>query len=162
MKELTETEAFNKAAAYCSRCEHCLSEVKEKLCQWGVFDELVHQRIVSQLMDEGYVDEGRFCRAYVRDKFRFNHWGRQKIAMSLCQKGLPSALVDDVLDELITDEDASEAAFKVLQAKVKSVRADNPYELYSKLMRFAASRGIERSVAYQAINRLVDADDDDV
>ena len=52
MKELTEREAFNKAAVYCSRSEHCVSEVCEKLRQWGVSDVDMQQSIVHQLKEE--------------------------------------------------------------------------------------------------------------
>jgi regulatory protein len=104
MKELTEREAFNKAAVYCSRSEHCVSEVCEKLRQWGVSDVDMQQSIVHQLKEELYIDERRFCHAFVHDKFHFNHWGRQKIAMYLCQKRLPSAFIEEALQEIADDE----------------------------------------------------------
>ena len=155
MKELTEREAFNKAAVYCSRSEHCISEVCEKLRQWGVSDAEVQQRILHQLQDESYIDESRFCRAFAHDKFHFNRWGRQKIAMYLSQKRLPSAFIEEALQEIGADE-SLQAAKELLAAKLPSVKAGNGYELYVKLMRFAAGRGIEVDVARQAIRQLVD------
>lgn len=154
MKELTEREAFNKAAVYCSRSEHCVSEVCEKLRQWGVSDTEVQQRIVLQLEEESYIDENRFCHAFVHDKFNFNHWGRRKIAMYLSQKRLPSAYIEEALQE-IGDDDSLQAAKEVLAAKLPSIKADNSYELYAKLMRFAAGRGIEMDIARQAIRQLL-------
>lgn len=155
MKELTEREAFNKAALYCSRSEHCVSEVCEKLRQWGVADAEVRQRIVHQLEEEAYIDELRFCHAFVHDKFHFNHWGRQKIALYLSQKRLPSAFIEEALQE-IGDDDSLQAAKQVLSAKLPSIKASNAYELYAKLMRFASGRGIEMDVARKAIQQLVD------
>lgn len=155
MKELTENEAYNKAAIYCSRSEHCASEVCEKLRQWGVSDTEMQQRIVCRLMEGRYIDEARFCRAFVHDKFQFNHWGRQKIALYLSQKRLPSALIAEALEE-VSDDDSLVAARELLSAKLKSVRAENAYELYAKLMRFASSRGIEMEIARQAIRQLLE------
>lgn len=155
MKELTEREAFNKAAVYCSRCEHCVSEVCEKLRQWGVSDVDMQQRIVHQLKEELYIDERRFCHAFVHDKFHFNHWGRQKIAMYLCQKRLPSAFIEEALQE-IADDESLQAAKDLLATKLPSVKANNAYELYAKLMRFASSRGIEMDIARRAIRQLVE------
>ncbi len=155
MKELTENEAYNKAAIYCSRSEHCASEVCEKLRQWGVSDTEMQQRIVCWLMDEGYIDEARFCRAFVHDKFYFNHWGRQKIALYLSQKRLPSTLIEEALEE-VSDDESLVAACKILSDKLKSVRAVNGYELYAKLMRFALSRGIEMEIARRAIRQLME------
>lgn len=155
MKELTEREAFNKAAVYCSRSEHCVSEVCEKLRQWGVSDVDMQQRIVYQLKEELYIDERRFCHAFVHDKFHFNHWGRQKIAMYLCQKRLPSAFIEEALRE-IADDESLQAAKDLLATKLPSVKANNAYELYAKLMRFASSRGIEMDIARRAIRQLVE------
>ena len=155
MKELTEREAFNKAAVYCSRSEHCVSEVCEKLRQWGVSDVDMQQRIVHQLKEELYIDERRFCHAFVHDKFHFNHWGRQKIAMYLCQKRLPSTFIEEALQE-IADDESLQAAKDLLATKLPSVKANNAYELYAKLMRFASSRGIEMDIARRAIRQLVE------
>lgn len=155
MKELTEREAFNKAAVYCSRSEHCVSEVCEKLRQWGVSDVDMQQRIVHQLKEELYIDERRFCHAFVHDKFHFNHWGRRKIAMYLCQKRLSSAFIEEALQE-IADDESLQAAKDLLATKLPSVKANNAYELYAKLMRFASSRGIEMDIARRAIRQLVE------
>ena len=51
MKELSEEEALYKAAAYCSMAEHCLSEVSEKLENWGVSTE-GRTRILKKLETE--------------------------------------------------------------------------------------------------------------
>lgn len=154
-KELTEKEAFNKAATYCSRSEHCPSEVREKLYQWGIKDEEPQQRIIQQLMDEKYLDEGRFCRAFVHDKFHFNHWGRQKIAMYLSQKRLPAPLIQEALED-ISDDDSLQEAQALLANKQRSIKADSSYELYAKLMRFASARGIEADIAHQAIKQITE------
>lgn len=155
MKALTEKEAFCKAAAYCSRSEHCPSEVREKLRQWGVEDEEMKQRIVCQLMDEGYLDETRFCEAFVHDKFRFNHWGRQKIIFALKQKGIPSEVIEGAVGEM-DEEELLSSAVRLLQAKLKQIRTDDPYETYTKLMRFAAGRGIEMDIARKAVKQLLE------
>ena len=154
MKELSEKEAYNKAAIYCSRSEHCPSEVCEKLYQWGVTDKEVQQRIICHLMEEHYIDEARFCHAFVHDKFYFNHWGRQKIAMYLSQKRLPSSLIQEALEE-ISEEDSFQTALDLLSSKLKKTKANNDYELYAKLMRFASSRGIEMDMAHKAIEQVI-------
>lgn len=159
MKELTEKEALNKAAAYCSRSEHCPSEVEEKLRQWGVTDEEVRQRIIVWLMEERYIDEARFCQSFANDKFRFNRWGKQKIALYLSQKRLPAPMIAEAL-ETITDEDSLQHAILLMRRKLETIKSDNPYEIYAKLMRFAAGRGIEMETARQAIRTLTDGMDD--
>lgn len=153
MKKLTEEEAYTKAANYCSKSEHCPSEIMEKLQTWGVASVDACQRIVCRLMEEKYIDEARFCQAFVHDKFQFNHWGRQKIAYYLRLKKLPQKLIDETLDT-ISDHDAIEEAKLILLNKRKAIRSADSYEIYTKLMRFAASRGIEMDTAMKAYDLI--------
>lgn len=153
MKKLTEEEAYTKAANYCSKSEHCPSEIMEKLQTWGVASVDACQRIVCRLMEEKYIDEARFCQAFVHDKFQFNHWGRQKIAYYLRLKKIPQKLIDETLDT-ISDHDAIEEARLILLNKRKAIRSADSYEIYTKLMRFAASRGIEMDTAMKAYDLI--------
>lgn len=154
MKELTEKEAFCKAAAYCSAAEHCRSEVASKLKAWGMADEQ-QESILQQLIQEQYIDESRYARFYANDKFRFNQWGRTKIAMSLKQKGITPDTYSEWL-ESIPEEEYLAALRDLLKAKQRSVKARNDYERNGKLIRFALGRGYEMS----AIRRcLPDADE---
>ncbi|MDR0962137.1 MAG: RecX family transcriptional regulator [Mediterranea sp.] len=141
MKELTESEAFNRAAAYCSVAEHCSHEVSEKLRRWEV-DAPVAQRILHRLIEEKYVDDLRYSRAFVRDKYRFAKWGKVKIAAALHIKHIPGEVVQQAL-ESIDEEEYLDTLRDLLAAKQKSIRAANDYERKGKLIRFALGRGYE-------------------
>ena len=43
--------ALHKAAAYCSRSEHCISEIEEKLSKWGI-DKEDSEKIIKRLTEE--------------------------------------------------------------------------------------------------------------
>ena len=51
MTNITETEALNKVAAYCSTAEHCRAEICEKLQRWGLPYDVI-ARILKRLVDE--------------------------------------------------------------------------------------------------------------
>jgi RecX family. len=82
MKELTTQEAFNKAAACCSGAEYCLSDIQKKLDKWGL-GAAQQKEVLTRLQAEKFIDEARFSRCFVRDKFRYNQWGRIKIMQAL-------------------------------------------------------------------------------
>ena len=82
MIEITETEALNRVAAYCSTAEHCRAEIAEKLQRWGIAYDAI-DRIINRLEQEKYIDEERFCRAFINDKYRFAKWGKMKIGQAL-------------------------------------------------------------------------------
>lgn len=141
MIEITETDALNRLAAYCSTAEHCRAEVAEKLQRWGVSYDAI-DRIIGRLEQEKYIDEERFCRAFIHDKYRFAKWGKVKIGQALQLKKIPQRVYWQYLNEI--DEDEYLAVLNdLLAAKRKSVRADNEFELNGKLVRFALSRGFE-------------------
>ena len=72
--QLTDEEAVNRVASYCSTAEHCRAEINEKLQRQGIAYETI-ARILDQLEAEKFIDDERFCRAFVNDKFRFSKWG---------------------------------------------------------------------------------------
>lgn len=91
-KECSENEVRNKAEAYCSSVERCVSEVEAKLEQWGA-DNGIKERVIEHLIKEKYIDQQRYCAAFVRDKYRFNQWGRLKIVQALRLKKIPANVI---------------------------------------------------------------------
>ena len=79
-KTLTPPEALHRAAALCSSSEHCIADIREKLSRWGI-GEPDARTIVERLVQERFIDEGRYAIAFAKDKFRFSGWGRIKSAM---------------------------------------------------------------------------------
>jgi regulatory protein len=84
-KQLTKEQAFQKLKHYCAYQERCHSEVKEKLYSFGLRKTEVEQ-LLSQLIDEDYLNEERFAVQFAGGKFRMKQWGRIKIKYELKQK----------------------------------------------------------------------------
>ena len=140
-KELSAEEARLKAEAYCSLSEHCKSEVLGKLQQWGAPEE-TWEAILNHLEKERYVDESRYATFFVRDKYRFNQWGRIKISQALRMKHIPSVCIDEAMEE-IDEQEYLNILTSLLKKKVRSIKASNDYERNGKLVRFAAGHGYE-------------------
>lgn len=154
-KEITEEVARSKAEMYCVASEHCISEVESKLYQWGAPKDMV-EKVICHLLDEGFIDEGRYANAFVRDKYRFNAWGRMKIAISLRQKGISEERIDEAMKEI--DENIYRKTLKtLLDQKERTIKAASNYERKGKLIRFALSRGFLMS----EILSFVHLDDDE-
>ena len=138
---MTYEQALSRAAALCSRSEHCESQVREKLRQWDVGED-DSDRIIEYLYNEKYLDNERFARAFVSDKFRYNQWGRMKIRQALRFLRLPDDAIGQALQE-IDDEEYADALRKIIDAKARSLRDDDPRQRHAKLVRHALSRGFE-------------------
>ena len=142
---------LNKAATYASRCEHCESEVREKLLAWGGSNEEVNE-IIAYLIEERYIDNQRYANSYTKDKFRFNHWGKYKISMMLRSKDIGNEIIEEALEQ-IDDEAYLEKLQQILKDKLRSLKYSSEYEKKGKLFKFAQSRGFESG----AISKVIDS-----
>ncbi|ASB48861.1 regulatory protein RecX [Alkalitalea saponilacus] len=149
---MEEKEAFNKAAAICARQEKCISDIEKKLEQWGVENI---SAVIKRLVEEKYIDERRFAGFFVRDKFRFNHWGRKKIQWHLFQKQLPRDIIDDALNT-INDDEYREVLYSLLASKRRQINQSDPFKVKNSLLRFAGSRGFEYDVIIKCLDSLTE------
>lgn len=155
MKELSEQEAFNKAAALCAGAEHCRREIALKLERWQVTPETA-EKILNRLVEERYIDEGRYARFYAHDKLRYNQWGRMKIAQGLRLKQISKEDIQKALDDL-DDEEYHTIITGVIKAKQRTVKGRNDYERKMKILRYAAGKGFEPGI----VQSLIHLDDED-
>ena len=138
-KETTEQEAYLQLAALCAQAEHCQQEMRDKMKRWGMAPE-VQERVIARLIKERYIDDERYARAFVKDKIRYNKWGRRKVQQGLWMKRIDDDIQQRVLDEIDDDEYLS-VLRPLLKQKSKSIRAESDYERNQKLVRFALGRG---------------------
>ena len=155
MKQKTEQDAYLTLAALCAQAEHCQWEMTEKMRRWELSEE-AQARIMERLVKERYVDDERFARAFVKDKVRYNKWGRRKVEQALWTKHIDEAIRQQVLDE-VEDEEYIRVLRPLIQQKRKTTRANSDYELNGKLIRFAMSRGFTMDI----IRQCIDIDDED-
>ena len=154
MEKTTSYEkALFKAAAYCSKAEHCISEIKKKLIAWNCSEEDT-EKIIKYLITEKYINEERYCRSFIRDKFRFSKWGKDKIKYNLKMKSIREDVFIDILDEEIEDENYSEILTELLKSKMRTVKYKSDFELRAKLYQFARSRGFSSNDITKAIDSL--------
>ena len=149
-KEMTEQEAYLQLAALCAQAEHCQQEMRDKMRRWEL-DETVQNRIIDHLIKERYVDDERYARAFVKDKIRYNKWGRRKVQQALWMKRIDADIQQRVLDE-IDEKEYLDVLRPLLKQKRKSIKAESDYELNQKLLRFALSRGFGFDIIRQCLD----------
>ena len=152
---MTADEVLYKLAAKCSVSEQCLSDIENKLSKYDLPEE-EKTRILRHLVEEKYVDDGRYAEAFVRDKYRFNKWGRIKIAQGLRMKGIDRETINTAM-EAIDEQEYLNILRDLIKSKRRSTKGKNSYEINGKLIRFASSRGFE----FGAIRECLGEDFDD-
>ena len=155
----TEQEAYLTLAALCAQAEHCQWEMLEKMRRWEVPEE-AQARVMQRLVSERYVDDERYAQAFVKDKIRYNKWGRRKVDQALWQKHIDEDIRKRVLDE-VDDDEYLKVLRPLLKQKRKSTKANSDYELNQKLMRFALGRGFTFDIIRQCIDVEEELEEDD-
>lgn len=146
-------EVYNRLAALCSRSEQCSPDIRKKIVALGFEDETAAE-ITAKLKEENFLDDERFIRSFVADKFKFNKWGKVKIRYYLKMKGLPGDLIENGLDSI--DEDLyKQLLIKILKEKAKTIKKKDKFEKMGQLIRFAQSRGFEPEIIHRHLNEVI-------
>jgi len=148
---ITYEKALKKAMYVCSKAEKCKSDIRKKLYDWKAKPE-EHDILIKHLEEQQFIDETRYVRFYVKDKFTFNRWGRIKIKMMLFQKQIPEKLVDEAISN-ITSEEYYEMLKNVIKQKEKQLKETDAYKKKNKLLQFALSRGFETNLILQILDK---------
>ena len=154
MKEVTEQGAYLQLAQLCARSEHCQHDIQEKMRRWGMSDE-AQARVMQRLVGERYVDDERYARAFVRDKIRYDKWGRRKVEQALWMKRIDDDIRERVLGE-VDDGEYLAVLRPLLKQKCRSTKAATDYELNQKLVKFALGRGFTFDIIRQCIDGDID------
>ncbi len=152
MKELSEAKVLHKLARYCSLAERCVDDIRKKMTHWEIAPPIQLQ-IIKKLQAEHFLDEERYCQAFVHDKSKFNKWGYNKIKFELSKKNIPGTLILTALKNLDTQE-SRKILTELLKKKKKSVKGKSAYEIQQKLIRFAAGKGFPIDDILQCMEQL--------
>jgi regulatory protein len=146
--------ALRKAMAICSRQELCCEDIQNKLLSWGTGNNDAG-KIIEILQNENFINELRYAAAFVRDKFKYNKWGKVKIAAHLKSKRIASDIITNALDSIDHDQYIN-LLRGLIENHKKTVRAKNQYDLKAKLLRYGLSKGFEGNLLYDILNEMGD------
>ena len=151
-KTYTVEEALKRMERYCSYQERCHKEVNQKLYSMYMIPEAIDQ-IVVKLMQDNFLNEERYAKAFVSGKFRIKKWGKQRLTRELKQKDIGKTLITMAL-QTITDQDYIETFDALAEKKAESIRETNVLKKGKKLADYLLYRGWESHLVYDKVNEL--------
>ena len=140
--ELSKAEWLDKCEAYCARAEHCAADVRRKLYEWGAPADFSDE-IEQILYERDFLNDARFCNAYVHDKVEYQRWGRVKIQAGLRALQLPESEIAKALDTI-----EENSYFSNLRKLLQERRSDSE----EKRLRFLAQRGFTFDEIHQVLH----------
>ncbi len=145
---------LSRAMSLCSKSEKTVYDIRQSMSRWGMTDIEKQDKIINYLIENSFIDESRYSYSYVRDKHKFNRWGRIKIRAMLRAKGLTEPIIDKAINSLSQEEYIKTLKDDISDRK-KRLKAKNQYDLRAKLMRFAQSRGYETDLSYKIVDEVI-------
>lgn len=139
-------------AHYCSAQERAISDVKVKLSRATVSENDIDY-IISALQREGFLDETRYAKAFVHDKFQLNGWGRIKIRHLLRMKQVDAEAIEEALHQ-IDEESYQSLVLALASKKLRESKFTTLQDRNNKIARFLLQRGFEPDLVWKAVQSL--------
>lgn len=152
-KTYTVNDALNKLQQFCAYQERCHQEVHDKLKRMNMIPEAIDLIIVS-LIQDNYLNEERFAKAFVSGKFRIKKWGRQRLILELKKRNITKRLIDKAIAE-IDESEYLETLDILATKKCSSIIEINPLKKKKKLADYLLYRGWESHLVYEKVNTLI-------
>ncbi|MFT0714255.1 regulatory protein RecX [Flagellimonas lutimaris] len=146
-------EATKKMERYCAYQERCHKEVTDKLKGMNMIPEAIDQ-IVGHLIQENYLNEERFAKAFARGKFNIKKWGTKRITRELKFRDISSYNIKSALAE-ITNEDYLKTFDELARKRLNQIKETNSFKKKKKLADYLIYRGWESHLVYEKANELI-------
>lgn len=140
---------LNKLRHYCAYQERCHEEVRTKLLSLKIYGNELEE-VINKLIEDDFLNEERFAKAYAGGKFRMKKWGRLKIQNELKQRKISDYCIKKGMAE-IEEDDYLKTLKQLVNASLKKYKSTNPFETKTKTGRYLISRGFESDLVWKAI-----------
>ena len=148
----TVNEIEFKLKQYCSYQDRCHNEVEKKLKTFDVISQ-VKEQIISNLISENYLNETRFCKSFVRGKFKIKNWGKRKIILELKSRKVSNYNLKEGLKE-INEIDYLDKLENLFNKKLASLDHLSLINKKKKILSFLLYRGWETNLIYEKLNQI--------
>lgn len=145
--------AKKKAEHYCSYQERSQQEVREKLYSFKLFKNQVEQ-IISELIQDNYINEERFAVQFAGGKFRIKGWGRIKINAALKQKRISDYCIKKALNT-ISESDYKNKLKVILQKKIGTLTKSENTNWQAAAI-YCIGKGYESEIVWETVKELKD------
>ena len=155
--DVRRTYSFDEAQKilekYCAYQERCHKDVIDKLKKMRMIPEVV-DTIIVHLIENNYLNEERFAKAFARGKFRIKKWGKNRIVRELKLRKISKYSIDSAIKEIGSD-DYLHTLDELVQKRIAQVAEKNIYRKKRKVADYLLYRGWEPNLVYEKINELI-------
>ena len=151
-QSLTPQQALQKLKHFCGYQERSHYETQQKLYSLGLYKKDV-EILLSQLIEEDYLNEERYATAFTSGRFRIKQWGRIKIKYELQQHKVSSYNIAKAL-KAIDETDYLKTLATLAEKKWLSLKGEQYLIRQAKTNSYLLQKGFEQNLISTAILRL--------
>lgn len=146
-------EATKKIEVYCSYQDRCHKEVIAKLKEMGMIPMAI-DHILSQLIEDKFLNEERFAKSFARGKFTIKKWGKNRIVNELNYRDISKYNIKTALQE-IDPQQYLNTLDALAKKRLEQLSEHNLQKRRKKLADYLLYRGWESHLVYEKIQELI-------
>lgn len=152
-KTYSEKEALQKLEHYCAYQERCHKEVRQKLFDLRI-NPRTQDRIITDLIQNNFLNETRFATAFARGKFKTKKWGKNRIIRELKFREISEYNIKLALKE-ISEEDYHQTFEELSTKRFKQLATEKNLQNKKRKFRdYLIYRGWESFLIYEKMNQF--------
>jgi regulatory protein len=151
-QQLSKEQALQKAKHFCAYQERSHAAVKEKLYGYGL-RKTDAEAILSQLIEENYLNEERYALQFAGGHFRMKQWGRKKILYALKQQQVSDYCIRKALQS-IDEDDYHRMLQKTAAQKWKLLKTGTTMDRRAKLTAYLLQKGYETELVRNVVKAM--------
>lgn len=151
-KSYTVEEATRLLEKFCLYRDRNHQEVEQKLNHLGMIP-LAKEQILTYLIAEGYLNEGRYAESFARGKAHINKWGKNKIVHALKSKGVSAYNLRKAIAS-IEEEIYLKNLEQLVVLKWAQTTAANKFLKKQKVIQYLLQKGYSYDEVKEAFEKL--------
>lgn len=143
----SESDLYDAAVRILTRRAHSIHELKRALAHRSDDDSMI-KTVVERLKHNGYLDDARFAKQFVRQRTEVRRQGKFRIARDLRARGVPDKHIEAALTENALEHDEATLVRQRIHRKLRAFKGEIEEKklasLYRSLLRAGFSADIVR------------------
>lgn len=115
--------------------------------------EVFKDKIIKQLIKEGYLDDYRFAEALINDRFNFSNDGLYKIKRRLQIHEIDQLIIDQLIKK-IDQKEVDKKIKKIIAKRIKIKAKDSDYKLKRKLFLYLFNLGYDKELILKHLAKI--------
>ncbi len=142
-----------KLQRFCVYRERSVQEVKEKMNLLMV-PYAQYQLYISLLEEQKFLDEQRFIKAFINDKFKINRWGKNKIKQALALHKISAHEADEVFEYYIDEQQYLKTLQHIITRFKPKTKGLEKYKAQQKILAHCYAKGYEPELTIKVLEQL--------